>query len=176
MEHLADAWQLGAWKMDGDAQVVAGTVSGARVRLVKPTTYMNLSGSALTPYVRRPRWVAASDLLVIVDEVALPVGTFRLRGRGSAGGHNGLKSIESTLGSQDYARLRIGIRPNDDRTLKGPLAEFVLDKFGQADEGAVRALFPRIAEVAGVWLTEGIQRAMNRRNAAGKRPPTDGRT
>jgi peptidyl-tRNA hydrolase, PTH1 family len=173
VEHLAGAWQLGAWRKDGDAWVVGGTVSGSRVQLVKPATYMNLSGNALTPYVRRPHWAATTDLLVIVDEVALPVGSFRVRARGSAGGHNGLKSIESTLGSQEYARLRIGIRSNDERRFKGTLADFVLGEFGKRDEKAVRALLPRIAEVTEAWTTEGIQAAMSRFNGGGKSPPGD---
>jgi peptidyl-tRNA hydrolase, PTH1 family len=168
VDHLADAWHFGTWKRDGDAHVVAGTVAGSRVHLVRPTTYMNLSGSVLGPYLRRPSWTAASDLLVIADDVALPVGSFRLRARGSAGGHNGLKDIERALGSQEYARLRIGIRPNDPSHLAGPLADFVLDRFETRDEEAIRALLPGIAEVAEAWITEGVQIAMTRHNAKGK--------
>src|SRR5919106_6323169 len=82
LDHLADVWRFEGWKRDGDSRVSSGTVDGERVRLVKPQTYMNLSGSALRPYLRREGWSAARDLLVIMDEVALPVGSCRVRARG----------------------------------------------------------------------------------------------
>lgn len=146
LDHLAGVWRLDGWKKDGQALTVSGTVNGTRVRLVKPLTYMNLSGAVLKPYLRRPGWQAATDLLVVVDEVAIPVGTFRIRATGSAGGHNGLKSVQAALNSQDYARLRVGIRPEDERRLRGDLADFVLDKFGRADAKTVEELLPRIGE------------------------------
>jgi len=99
------------------------------VRLVKPQTYMNLSGGALVQYARRPFWAASNDLLVLVDEVALPVGTWRIRAEGGAGGHNGLKSIQQSLGTQQYARLRIGVG-DPDRRPGGPLKDFVLGALG----------------------------------------------
>ena len=99
VDHFADVWRFEGWKRDGEARVASGIVHGQRVRLVKPQTYMNLSGAALRPYLRREVWDKSRDLLVVVDEVALPVGTFRIRARGSAGGHNGLKSVESALQS-----------------------------------------------------------------------------
>ena len=74
-----------------------GTVGGIKVRLIKPLTYMNLSGGVLRPYLRRPFWSAATDLMIVVDEVALPLGRYRFRAKGSAGGHNGLKSIEAAV-------------------------------------------------------------------------------
>ena len=110
VDHLARAWDFDGWKHDGDALVASGLVGTVRTRLVKPQTYMNLSGAALRPYLRRPYWAPATDLLVVVDDVALPLGTFRLRASGSSGGHNGLKSIEHALRSREYPRLRIGIR------------------------------------------------------------------
>jgi PTH1 family peptidyl-tRNA hydrolase len=111
LDHLADVWRLGEWRTDGDALAVSGAVAGHKVRLLKPQTYYNLSGQALRPFLKRPFWAPQSDLLVVGDDVALPVGTFRVRPRGSAGGSNGLKSIERTLGHQDYPRLRVGTRP-----------------------------------------------------------------
>ena len=99
VDHLADVWRFDGWKKDGEAHVTTGTLHGKRVRLMKPQTYMNLSGSVLRSYLRRPAWSAASDLMIVVDEVALPLGRYRFRARGSAGGHNGLKSIEGAVGS-----------------------------------------------------------------------------
>ena len=125
LDHLADVWRLDGWRRDGETLTRIGTFGDQQVRLVKPLTYMNLSGYALRPYLRRPTWSAASDLLVVVDEVAIPLGTYRLRARGSAGGHNGLKDVERALGTPVYPRLRVGIKPLDDRRI-GDLAGFVL--------------------------------------------------
>ena len=111
LDHLADVWHLGGWRQDGQALVTSGRVDSINVRLMKPLTYMNLSGKVLVPYLRRPFWSPATDLLVVVDDVALPLGRYRLRARGSAGGHNGLKSVEQAIGSREYPRLRIGIHP-----------------------------------------------------------------
>jgi PTH1 family peptidyl-tRNA hydrolase len=126
---------------------------------------MNLSGQALKNYVRRPFWSAAKDLLVVVDEVQLPVGRFRIRARGSAGGHNGLKSIEQALDSQDYARLRIGVGPSEER--KGvykDLADFVLAPFARDEREDVLALLPPLTATVETWLHEGVAKAMNLHN------------
>ena len=164
VDHLADVWHFEGWRKDGDARVTTGTVRGQRIRLVKPLTYMNLSGSVLRPYLRRAGWVSARDLLVIVDEVALPVGSFRIRARGSAGGHNGLKSIEAAVGSQDYARLRLGVGPEDPARRRGNLADYVLSDFGKRDAKTVTELLPRLVELVETWITDGTAPAMNRFN------------
>jgi len=171
LDHLADVWRLDGWRRDGDSLTLGGLVDGQPVRLVKPTTYMNLSGAVLRPYLRRPAWSAASDLLVIVDEVAIPLGTYRLRARGSAGGHNGLKDVERALGTQDYARLRIGIKPLDARRRIGDLADFVLSPFGKDERAVVEELMPRLVDAVQIWLREGIVKAMNAHNADGKAAP-----
>ena len=168
LEHLADVWRFTGWKKDGQSRVVSGIVNGQRVRLVKPLTYMNLSGGVLRPYLRRENWNASRDLLIIVDEVALPVGSFRIRARGSAGGHNGLKSIEGAVGSQEYARLRIGVGPDDPSRRRGDLADYVLGEFGKREEKAVRELLPTVAGLTEGWLEEGAEAAMNRFNKLGK--------
>ena len=161
VDHLADVWRFEGWKKDGDARVVSGTVRGAKVRLIKPLTYMNLSGAVLRPYLRRPFWSATNDLMVVVDEVALPLGRYRFRAKGSAGGHNGLKSIEGALKSQDYARLRIGIAP-EDPTRRGELRDYVLDEFGKREAAVVRELMPSLTEAVELWITDGIVPVMNR--------------
>jgi peptidyl-tRNA hydrolase, PTH1 family len=168
VDHLADVWRFEGSRKDGDARVASGSVDGTRVRLVKPLTYMNLSGAALRPYLRRENWKASSDLLVIVDEVALPVGSFRIRARGSAGGHNGLKSIEGAIGSPDYARLRIGIGPDDPNRRRGSLSDYVLDEFGKRDAKVVEELMPTLTELVETWMKEGAEVAMNRFNKLGK--------
>ena len=169
LDHLADVWHLSGWRRDGETMTLAGTVNGLAVRLVKPTTYMNLSGQVLRPYLRRPAWSAASDLMVIVDEVAIPLGTYRLRARGSAGGHNGLRDVERALGSQEYPRLRVGIKPEDPRRV-GNLSDFVLGPFGKDERGVVLELMPRLQDAVEIWLRDGILKAMNAHNGEAAPP------
>jgi PTH1 family peptidyl-tRNA hydrolase len=164
VDHLADVWHLEGWKKDHDALITTGTVRGTRVRLMKPQTYMNLSGQALRPYTRRPFWSPKTDLLVVVDDVALEVGRYRLRARGSAGGHNGLKSVEAGLGTQEYPRLRIGIRPADERRATGPLRDFVTSDFGKGDRDEILGLLPTLTTVIESWLFDGIDKAMSLHN------------
>jgi PTH1 family peptidyl-tRNA hydrolase len=164
VDHLAEVWRCEGWRKDGEALTSTGQIGSTKVRLVKPQTYMNLSGRVLTPWLRRPFWAAATDLLVISDEVQLPVGAFRFRAKGSAGGHNGLKSIEQALKSQEYARLRIGVGPNDPQRRIGDLADYVLGRFGKDESAEVRALWPTVEEGLRVWLTEGILPVMHRFN------------
>jgi peptidyl-tRNA hydrolase, PTH1 family len=164
VDHLADVWRFEGWRKDGHARVTGGTVAGHKVRLVKPQTYMNLSGAALRPYLRRESWSPASDLLIVVDEVAIPVGTYRLRARGSSGGHNGLKSVEGALRSQEYPRLRIGVGPPAGRERRGDLADYVLSPFRKGEAAEVRSLMPRLTEAVETWLAEGVDAAMNRFN------------
>ena len=162
VDHLAARWGFDSWKKDGQAKVAQGHVPGTRetVRLVKPQTYMNLSGAVLVQYARRPFWSAANDLLVLVDEVAIPVGAWRVRAEGGAGGHNGLKSVQQALGTQQYARLRIGVG-DPERAPGGPLSDFVLGAVGKADAGVIRELMPVMAEAVEAWVTTGIKGALD---------------
>jgi PTH1 family peptidyl-tRNA hydrolase len=165
IDHLADVWHFDGWKKDGDSHATSGVVSGVKVKLVKPQTYMNLSGQALKNYVRRPFWTAPKDLLVVVDEVQIPVGRFRIRARGSAGGHNGLKSVEAALGNQEYPRLRIGVGPSEERKgVYGDLADFVLAPFARDEREDVLALLPPLTTTVETWLTDGVEKAMNLHN------------
>lgn len=168
LDHLADVWRFDGWKRDREALVTTATVGGIRTRLIKPLTYMNLSGQVLRDYARRALWSAATDLLVVVDDVALPVGRFRIRARGSAGGHNGLRSVQGALGSQDYARLRIGVGPSEERKNVYPdLADFVLAPFARDERDDIVALIPRIECAIDTWLRDGVERAMNSHNREG---------
>jgi PTH1 family peptidyl-tRNA hydrolase len=130
--------------------------------VIKPQTYMNRSGAALAPLRLLPGFDPAAMLLVLSDDVALPAGRFRLRGAGSAGGHNGLKSIEAALQRQDYARLRIGVGPVPPGL--ADLAEFVLSPPSPEDQAAIDALLEVMAQAVECWLAEGIERAMSRFN------------
>lgn len=164
VDHLADVWRFDAFRREGEALTSRGMLGSQQVRLVKPQTYMNLSGAALAPYLRRPFWSAKLDLLVVVDEVALPVGRYRLRPTGSAGGHNGLKSVERTLGTQEYGRLRVGIAPTDDDRRIGDLADFVLSPFDMHEREEILSLLPRLTDAAELWLRDGMIAAMNVHN------------
>jgi len=172
VDHLADVWRFDGWKRDGESLVTTATVHGARVRLIKPLTYMNLSGNVLRAFLRRPFWTPPKDLLVVVDEVALPVGRYRLRARGSAGGHNGLRSVEAAIGNQEYPRLRIGVGPSEERKgIYKDLADFVLAPFARDEREDVIALMPTLENAVELWMREGIERAMNAHN---RRPePTE---
>ena len=121
---------------------------------------MNRSGAAIGPLLDLPGFDPSRDLLVLVDEVALPLGRFRLRGAGSAGGHNGLKSVEGVLRRQDYARLRIGVGPRPAGL--DELSDYVLDDFGKREEAVVRELLPTLTDALDLWLRNGIVSVMNR--------------
>ena len=173
IDHLADVWRFPPWRAAPNARAADGEVDGRRVRLLKPQTFMNLSGDALAPYRQRPFWSVANDLLVVVDDVALPLGTFRFRAKGSAGGHNGLRSVEEALGKMEYARLRIGVGP--DAPVPGAvLRDFVLDRFTSDEAVVVRALMPALRAGITTWIADGIVAAMNRhpgRPASPEPPP-----
>ncbi len=169
VDHVADVWRFDRWKRDGDADVSSGMVGRTRVKLVKPRTYMNLSGVALRPYVRKPGWDASKDLLVVVDEVALQVGRYRIRARGSAGGHNGLKSVEGALESREYARLRIGVGPSPERIgIYRDLASFVLAPFARDEGDMIVELLPRLTEAVEMWVRDGTDATMNVHNREAK--------
>ena len=161
-DHLAEHWHLPAFRRVPAARETRGPVAGHDVTLLKPQTYMNRSGSALAPLRALPAFDPATDLLILVDDFALPLGRFRLRGAGSAGGHNGLKSVEGSLRRQDYARLRIGIGPLPAGI--GDTADFVLGEFSAEERAALTALLDPMAEAVECWLGEGIEAAMTRFN------------
>jgi len=161
-DHLAARWRLGAFQRVERARQAQGTREGQPVRVLKPQTYMNRSGAALAPLQTLSGFDPSADLLVLVDDVALPLGRFRLRGAGTAGGHNGLKSIEGTLRRQDYARLRIGVGPVPDGLTD--LADFVLGPFEPDEHQVLIGLLDPMADAEECWIEEGIDRAMSRCN------------
>lgn len=132
------------------------------MHLLKPQTFMNDSGAALRGLRAPSPDASLDDLLVLVDDFALPVGAFRLRARGSAGGHNGLTSVERVVGTRHYARLRIGIGPLP-RGLDG-WSDYVLEPMPRADRRDLEGLVPAMCEAVECWMTEGIDAAMARYN------------
>jgi PTH1 family peptidyl-tRNA hydrolase len=159
-DRLCVAWSLPAFRAVRLAAATAGRVGDSPVRVVKPLTYVNRSGRVVE--MLRSEGLSSPHLLVLVDDVSLPPGAFRLRARGSAGGHNGLLSIEETLGTREYARLRIGVdRPHDPRI---DLAEWVLAPMSDAEEEQVLLAFGDMVSAVECWMAEGIETAMNRFN------------
>ena len=128
--------------------------------LAKPLTYMNLSGTAVQGLLQFYK-LEPADLIVLVDDVNIELGRLRIRMRGSAGGHNGLKSIIGVLGSDEFARLRIGVGRGDDRR---DLADHVLAKFGAEERAVIAEAVGRSADAAELFVAEGIGPVMNRYN------------
>ena len=130
--------------------------------MAKPMTFMNLSGEAVAGLAGFYK-VAVPDVLVVLDEVALPLGRLRAGRRGSAGGHNGLKSVIDRLGTTDVPRLRIGVGRGDEQW---ELADHVLGTFASEERDEVEAAVLRAADAAVMFITDGIERVMNAFNAA----------
>ncbi len=133
---------------------------GRKFILLKPSTYMNLSGKAVNYYLQTLK-IPRENLMVVVDDLALPFGTIRMRKRGSAGGHNGLKSIDYCLASDDYARLRIGIGSG---FREGGQIDYVLGELLLEEKRALPELLERAVSAIKCFGTEGIDRAMTRYN------------
>ncbi|MDR2089920.1 MAG: aminoacyl-tRNA hydrolase [Clostridiales Family XIII bacterium] len=151
-----------------------GAVAGRRVFLVKPQTYMNLSGEsvrAVMEYYKAPH----DGLLVICDDIDIPIGDIRIRAKGSAGSHNGMRSIVDSLGYADFPRIRIGIGDGE-RPRGDSLVGYVLGGFQKQRVSAVEDAIGRAADAAECLLREGAEAAMNRYNAraAGKGEKRDG--
>lgn len=132
-------------------------LKGRTLVLLKPNTYMNLSGKAVSYWMQKEK-IALEDLLIVVDDLALPFGTMRLRGQGSDGGHNGLKSINALLGTNGYARLRYGIG-NEFR--KGQQVDYVLGTWDEKEAEELPALLARGGEIITSFVLQGIARTMN---------------
>lgn len=139
-----------------------------RVLLVKPQTYMNLSGDSVRPLLERHGEKEAANLIVASDEAALPFGMIRVRGQGSAGGQKGLKSIIERIGSQDFPRVRLGVKPDHPVS---DLAGFVLSPIPKRDRDTLDKMLDRAADAVEVILAEGIGRAMSLFNERVKQGP-----
>ena len=139
---------------------IDAAIGDEKVILLKPLTFMNRSGQSVAEAVTFFKIDAAHDLLIIVDDVALPCGTIRLRADGSAGGHNGLLDIEQKLGSASYARLRIGIDPPGNI----PQKDYVLGRFRPDQMPLVESACDEAVDAAAAWATQGITTTMNRFN------------
>ncbi len=160
VDEVARRWQVGdRWRERDEAVFIRK--SGSAI-LAKPLTFMNLSGVAVTR-LRHFFQIELADVLAIVDEAALPLGRLRARTRGSAGGHNGLKSLIEQLGTDEFARLRVGVGRGDARR---DLADHVLSTFDPDERETIQAAVLRAADAAEMFVSDGIERVMNTFNAA----------
>jgi PTH1 family peptidyl-tRNA hydrolase len=150
------------YRSECQSLVAQAEIEGCAVMLAKPQTYMNLSGQAVSCLADKHQLSAKKNLIVISDDLALPFGMIRIRERGTAGGHNGLKSIIASAGSNEFTRLRIGIQPEH------PVADakgFVLDKFSNATRPAVAEILDRSADAIRAILRDGTLKAMSQYNS-----------
>ena len=167
IDRLADACGKELSRREAQALTASTELEGEQVVLAKPQTYMNLSGLAVARLLQNYE-LAPQDLLVLVDEINIPLGTVRIRPHGSAGGHNGLKSIIGSLGSDDFSRLRMGVGPD------WPVEDYVsylLKPFRSAVKVQVAEMLDLAGEAVRVTISEGVQKAMNRFNR--RVPPTE---
>lgn len=159
VDRLARAHDLQFSRKRFNAEIAEGQVGGRRVILAKPQTFMNASGDAVGKLYAFYK-IAPSDLLVVYDDLDLPLGKLRLRADGSSGGHHGMESIIARIGTSDFPRLRVGIgRPNPDADI-----DHVLGSFEPEERAVMEETWTRAVDAIDVWLTAGIARAMNEFN------------
>src|SRR6187399_2435167 len=156
LDQLADQ-QKCSFAIDRLAEKSEFKFKGRTIHLIKPTTFMNLSGKSVSYWLQELK-VPKENLLVIVDDLALPFGSLRMKPKGSAAGHNGLKNIELILGGQDYSRLRFGIGNNFS---KGQQVDFVLSNFSKEEIETLPSLMDKAAEMVYSFCTIGAERTMN---------------
>ena len=161
VDRLAYDWQFGTFEKEGRSLRTGGSVEDVSVLLIKPATYMNRSGAALVDVDRLDELDLGSDLLLVVDDATLDVGRVRFRPGGGTGGHNGLKSVTSVLGTDAYARLRVGVGLAPEGA---DLSDWVLSSMSGDDESTIVGLLPELSQAVGVWMRDGIEEAMNQFN------------
>ncbi|MEM0913373.1 MAG: aminoacyl-tRNA hydrolase [Planctomycetota bacterium] len=159
-DRVVDRFGLTGGTSKFHSAMVDGRVGSEKVVLLKPQTYMNRSGLAVGEAVNFYK-LDPADLMVLVDDVALPVGKIRLRASGSAGGQNGLKDIQRVLATPVYPRLRIGIDPPG----RVPTVDYVLQPFSAAQRDELDLALDAAADAAETWIAEGIQKAMTKHNS-----------
>lgn len=159
LDRMADQYE-GVFEQGKQAFKSEIKYKGRTIHLIKPTTFMNLSGKAVNYWMQELK-VPKENVLVITDDLALPYGKLRMRKKGSAGGHNGLKNIEQLIGGQDYARLRFGV---GDHFHKGHQIDYVLSTFSKEEIKDLVLNMDRAVDATLAFATTGIDRAMSQYN------------
>jgi PTH1 family peptidyl-tRNA hydrolase len=160
VDQLAARAGIRVSRPESKSQVGLGTLAGEEVVLAKPQTMMNLSGVAVKMLLDRYELIPA-QLVVLVDEVDLPLGSLRIRERGSAGTHNGMKSVIRSIGTDEFLRVRLGIGPEK---VWGSLSDYVLTPMGRADREIAGQMIADAADAVEVILKEGVGKGMSRFN------------
>ena len=168
INHLARLHSISMKGHQCQSQVGSGKIAGVEVLLAKPKTFVNLSGEAVGRLMRKYK-IQVNDLIVICDDLDLPLGRLRLRPGGSAGGHKGINSIISALGSKDFCRIKVGIgRPTEEDgtaiTDEEVIVNYVLSDFTLQEDVAIKPTITRVAEAISCVITDGITAAMNKFN------------
>lgn len=158
--NISDAYNIPVETKKHKALIGKGVIEGEKVVLAMPQTYMNLSGESVRELMDFYK-CDLSDLIVIYDDISLDVGKLRIRAKGSAGGHNGIKNIIAHLGTQEFTRIKIGV---GEKPAKMDLADYVLGHFSKEEQPVIRESADRAREAVATILTEGIASAMNKFN------------
>lgn len=161
IDAIADKYNINVMELKHKAKIGKGYIGGEKVILVKPLTFMNLSGESVRAVIDYYKAEPAADLIVISDDISLPPGQIRVRMRGSAGGHNGLKNIIQHLGGENFQRIRIGV---GEKPKEYDLADWVLGHFNKEDRMAVDEAVKKAVQAVEMTLKDGIDAAMNEFN------------
>lgn len=164
---IADAFALKAsasFNTSRYADVAEGRIKGVSYTIIKPNTFMNLSGNAVRYYMQQGKY-SAQEIMVVTDDLSLPYGALRMRARGSSGGHNGLQHIQEILGSDIFPRLRCGIGADFS---KGQQVDYVLGRWSEEESKSLPAFIERSVHAIEAMGKIGIERAMNQVNTRGK--------
>lgn len=167
IDALVDRYHIGGPERFGKSMIGKGRIGDRKVILVKPLTYMNLSGEAVQEIIHYYKVDPAEDLVVISDDIDLPAGTLRIRKKGSAGGHNGLKNIVQHLGTEAFTRIRVGVGAKPDAGYD--LADYVLGHFTGEEKKQMEEAAEKAAEAVACMVTDGVDLAMNRFNTPRKK-------
>ena len=160
VDRLAEKYQIAVDTKKHRALIGKGVIEGQKVLLVKPQTYMNLSGESIRDIADFYK-IPAENIIIIYDDISLDVGQLRIRKKGSAGGHNGIKNIIAHLGTQEFPRIKVGV---GDKPPRMDLADYVLSRFSKEDREKMEQAFKDAAEAVEVMIAEGPDAAMNQFN------------
>lgn len=165
IDAIADKYNINVLELKHKALIGKGYVEGQKAVLLKPLTYMNLSGESIRPVLDYYKADAETDLIVVSDDISLEPGQLRVRKKGSAGGHNGLKNIIKQLGNDNFQRVRIGV---GEKPKNYDLADWVLGHFSKEERAAVDEAVKKAVRAVEIMLTDGADTAMNEFNRKGK--------